>query len=147
MIRLSKILVPVDGSANSHRALSYASFLAECCRAAVGVLHVVNLSAEVAAIGQLSTGGYIPDGVLNDLKETGNAVVNEALKLLPPGVAAIGFSEVGKPAETIVTFCAANGYDLIVIGSRGLGALEQLILGSVSSYVLHHAPCPVMIVR
>lgn len=147
MLKITKILVPVDGSANSHRALAYASYLAERCQAAVGVLHVVDLSARVAAISQLSTGGYVPDGVIDDVRETGNSIVNEAVALLPAGIAVKGFTEVGKTTDTIVAFCAAHDYDLIVIGTRGMGAIEQLVLGSVSSYVLHHAPCPVMVVK
>lgn len=147
MLKFTKILVPLDGSENSHRALAYASYLAGCCGASVGVLHVVNLSSKVAAIGQLGTGGYVPDGVLDELQDTGRSIIDEALALLPSGIAAKGFVEVGRPTDKIVTFCGTNGYDLIIIGSRGLGAIEQLVLGSVSSFVLHHASCPVMIVR
>jgi len=55
--------------------------------------------------------------------------------------------EEGHPGETIVRFAAEKEYDLIVMGSRGLGKFERLLLGSVSNYVAHHASCPVLIVR
>lgn len=141
------ILVPTDGSANSRRALAYAGYLAELCQASVGLLHVVNLSAEVPALNHFSTGGYIPDKVLDDIQESGRLMVNEELKQLPPAVAAKGFLEVGVPTDIIIDFCTRNGYDLIVMGSRGLGMIKELLLGSVSSYIVHHAPCPVMVVK
>lgn len=141
------ILVPVDGSINSERALSYAAYLAVQCSASIGVLHVVNLSSAVAAIGHVGTGGYIPDRVLEDIQEAGRCVIDKALKQLPSQVEAKGFLEIGSPKDTVITFCADKGYDLIVMGSRGLGAIEQLVLGSVSSYVLYHAACPVLVVK
>lgn len=147
MPNFQAILVPVDGSPNSQRALSYAGYLAALCSASVGVLHVVNLSSAVAAIGHVGTGGYIPDRVLEDIQEAGRSIIDEALKQLPPGVTAKGFLEIGSPKDTVIAFCAENGYDLIVMGSRGLGAIEQLVLGSVSSYVLYHSSCPVMVIK
>jgi nucleotide-binding universal stress UspA family protein len=53
--------------------------------------------------------------------------------------------EFGSPRDLICKL--ANGADFLVIGSRGLGSMERLMLGSVSDYVVHHAPCPVLIVR
>ena len=52
----------------------------------------------------------------------------------------------GDPAETIVATAAGNGSDLVVVGSRGFG-MKRLLLGSVSEKVLHHAGCPVLIVK
>ena len=53
----------------------------------------------------------------------------------------------GHPAEEICKYADAQGIDLIVIGSRGRSAFTELLLGSVSSQVLHHATCPVTVVR
>jgi nucleotide-binding universal stress UspA family protein len=55
--------------------------------------------------------------------------------------------EVGHPVDTILHVAKDRGADLIVLGSRGLGGFKRLLLGSVSNGVLHHAPCPVLIVR
>lgn len=52
----------------------------------------------------------------------------------------------GDPGRVICEV-ALDGYDLVVVGSRGLTDVNSLLLGSVSSYVSQHAPCPVMIVR
>ncbi|BBB91399.1 MAG TPA: universal stress protein [Methylomusa anaerophila] len=147
MVAFQRILLPVDGSANSQRALAYAVYLAELCQAAVGILHVVNLSQAISAIGQVDTGGYIPGQVLEDLKEGGRQILDKAVQQLPATVAAQGFLEIGTPPEVIVTFANKHGYDLIVMGSRGRSAIKGLLLGSVSSYVLHHAACPVMVTK
>lgn len=141
------ILVPIDGSANSRRTLAYAGYLAGRCHASVGILNVVNLSAEMSSVGLINTGGYIPDRVLKDIQNSGQSIVDEALKQLPSTIEAQGFVEIGVPTEAIVAFGIENGYDLIIMGSRGLGAFKEFVLGSVSSYVLHHAPCPVMVIR
>jgi nucleotide-binding universal stress UspA family protein len=55
--------------------------------------------------------------------------------------------EVGHPVDHIVTLAEKEKVDLIVMGSRGLGGLQSFLLGSVSDRVLHHAHCPVLIIR
>jgi len=56
-------------------------------------------------------------------------------------------TEVGHPAEVIVRIAEDDGYDLIVLGSRGMTAFKSFLLGSVSDKVSHHAHCPVLIVK
>jgi len=70
-----------------------------------------------------------------------------ALQQIPETVKARTFLEIGLPTETIVDFCQEKDCDLIIMGSRGLGAIKQLFVGSVSNYVLHHAGCPVLVIR
>jgi len=53
----------------------------------------------------------------------------------------------GAPGRTICTVAKTWGADLIVMGRRGLGGLKELVLGSSSNYVLHHAPCSVLVVQ
>ena len=55
--------------------------------------------------------------------------------------------EEGHPGKTIVQFAEHRHSDLIVMGGRGLGGFERMLLGSVSTYVTHHANCPVLVVR
>ncbi|MGI9120532.1 MAG: universal stress protein [Acidimicrobiales bacterium] len=56
-------------------------------------------------------------------------------------------TEPGDPASVICQVAADDGFDLIVVGSHGAGFVRRLLMGSVSHHVLHHAPCPVMVVR
>jgi nucleotide-binding universal stress UspA family protein len=53
----------------------------------------------------------------------------------------------GDPASKIVGYADKGGFDMIVMGSRGLGRFKEMMLGSVSSKVLHHAKCSVLIVK
>jgi nucleotide-binding universal stress UspA family protein len=55
--------------------------------------------------------------------------------------------ELGDHAQVIIDTANKNHYDLIIMGSRGLSVFKELLLGSVSFKVMHHASCPVMVVR
>lgn len=141
-----KILVPVDGSKNSFKAVQHAAYLAACCQAEISILHVATLYKNIPVYTQLST-SYVPPWFYDDVEQFGRQVLEEAQKLLPPTVTRHTFLEKGSPVEVIPEFADAHGYDLIVIGSRGLGTLKGLVMGSVSTHVVHHAPCPVLVVR
>jgi nucleotide-binding universal stress UspA family protein len=76
------------------------------------------------------------------------AELSEAAKTLRAQAPAIETAVVtGKPADAIVRDIERCGTDLVVLGARGASAVTRLVLGSVSEAVLHHAPCPVLIVR
>ena len=51
------------------------------------------------------------------------------------------------PRETLVLYCEAHKFDLLVVGSRKLTRMQQILLGSTSKYCLHHAPCSVLIYK
>jgi nucleotide-binding universal stress UspA family protein len=53
--------------------------------------------------------------------------------------------DAGEPAEQIVAEAADGSYDIVIVGSRGRGAMGRLVLGSVSAEVIAHAPCPVLV--
>jgi nucleotide-binding universal stress UspA family protein len=55
--------------------------------------------------------------------------------------------ETGPPGPVICEVAEARGSDVVVVGSRGRGAVRRALLGSVSTHVVHHAPCPVMVIR
>lgn len=142
-MQLKKILAPLDGSEMAARALEHAVALARLCQSEIGLLHVVDLNRHISAFEQVSTGGYVPA----EVKESGYALLAQAMRGVPQDVPAQAIVRVGAPAETILDVCREGGYDMIVMGNRGLGTIKQLLLGSVSQYVLHGAPCPVTIVR
>lgn len=56
-------------------------------------------------------------------------------------------SDFGRPDEFLVHMAKDRGAGLIVMGTRGMGTIRRTIMGSISDYVLHHSPCPVMIYR
>ena len=143
MAVFKKILVPVDGSKHAGMALAQAVCLAELCGAALVLLYVVDLNQKISSFEQVSTGGYIPV----EIKNEGEKLLADLRGKIPQTVCVQSVVAVGQPPDTIVETCLQGKYDLIVMGSRGLGKLERVFLGSVRQYVLTHAPCPVMIIR
>jgi nucleotide-binding universal stress UspA family protein len=142
-MQMKKILVPIDGSEQSKHALARATYIAEHCEAQLTILTVIDLNKEISSFERVSTGGYIP----SELKEKGYQLLTECMHDIPREVRAKALVEIGSPAETVVEVYEREQSDLIVIGSRGLNNLKQLVMGSVSQYVLHHASCPVCIVK
>ena len=143
MNAFTKILVPFDGSEHAGRALASAANLAALGGAKLTLLHVVDLNKKISSLEQVSTGGYIPA----ELKEEGYKLLAEALHSLPKEISADTCVEIGAPPMVIVDVCKGGGYDLVIMGSRGLGRLQEFLVGSVSRYVVNAAPCPVMVVR
>lgn len=138
-----RILVPVDGSDYSFRAVKAASSIAEKYRSQVTLLYVVDVPARNPLYSPELTA--FPERVIDDLEREGkNVLVKAAAEFKETKV--YDLVRVGHPAGEILTE-AGNGYDLIVIGSRGLGELKGFLLGSVSDRVSHHARCPVMIIH
>ena len=137
---LKNILVPIDGSEGSDRAVAEAIKLAEVCEAKLNFLYIAN-------INQLAINACLSDVVLEAVTKAGNVILDRAMQMVPSGIKKEAFSETGSPAVAILDFAEHSGTDLIVMGSRGLGRLEGFLMGSVSQYVLQHVHCPVMVVR
>ena len=64
-----------------------------------------------------------------------------------PAVAIEHRTEIGDPGQTICRVAGELGVDVVVVGSRGRGAVKRALLGSVSGHVVHNAPCPVLVIR
>ena len=69
------------------------------------------------------------------------------MEMVPSGIEKEAFSETGSPAVVILDFAAANDIELIIMGSRGLGIVKGVLLGSVSQYIVEQAKCPVLVVK
>jgi nucleotide-binding universal stress UspA family protein len=141
---MSGIIVGIDGSGHSQRALEWALKEAAFRRLPVTVLTVhqavrdnlgfiasypgdLDLTAKAEAAAQAET-----EKVLADLGSS-----------RPKSVTVSGVN--GIPARELIK--AGEGADMIVVGSRGAGGFSRLLMGSVAGQVAQHAPCPVVIVR
>jgi nucleotide-binding universal stress UspA family protein len=141
-----KILVPIDGSHNSLKALSHAVALARCFAAEITILYVSVLSQQVPLYDQVK-GTKIPANVSTDPVNYAKEIITAALKHVPEGIRVQTHTELGDPRIIITELAQQNGYDIIVIGSRGLGTIAGLLLGSVSTYVIRNSKCPVLVVK
>lgn len=142
----SRILVPVDGSDTSFAAVQQAIELALACEAEIKFLYVVNLEDSLLTppvIGKAEA----ETSVLEDVIDKGRRILDEVLDTVPDAVKAKGHCVSGNPETVILREASAGNYDLIVMGSRGLGAIRSVLMGSVSSYVLNNAKCSVMLVK
>ena len=136
MTDIKRILVPVDGSETSDRAIEEAIKIAEVYNSDIHILYVAN-------INQLAINACLSDAILEAVTKAGN----EILEKVPEKINVITTSETGSPSVTITDFADEIKADLVVIGSRGLGLVKGVLLGSVSQYVVEHAPCPALVVK
>lgn len=132
------IVVGYDGSENAQRALERAAGLA-----GDGEVTVV---AAVRAIPPIARGGGAAGEDHDEAVRCERALEQAQAFLAERAVRAHAVKGIGHAGGAIVAEAAARGADLMVVGSRGLTAVERLVLGSVSTHVLHHAPCDVLIV-
>ncbi len=145
-IRYSKILVPLDGSQNSFIALAHAVQMARVFDAEIGLLHVAILMQQVPISTQFNA-VYLPESILTHMQDFGDIVLKEAVKQIPEEIRVQTYNEIGSPTLVIPEFAEKHNYNLIIIGSRGLGIIKGLLMGSVSSHVVNYAKCPVLVVK
>jgi nucleotide-binding universal stress UspA family protein len=136
----SRILWATDGSDNADRALAVAKSLASQERAPLTIAHVVQ---KIATSGDKALGWYADeDRVTAKLKRIEAELSEEGLDVTLTVVNHVG----PQPAHEIADLARETGADLIVVCTRGHGALPGLLLGSVTQRLLHVAPCPVLVV-
>ena len=136
MVTYKTIVVPTDGSENAKRALEHALAVADRNQAELIVVHVANIVSAISNFDQTPiSGGYVSEQIAEDMEET------------PAGVKVKSVFEVGSPGPALLAVAKKYNADLIVMGSRGLGPLKGLFMGSVSSYVTSHSTCPVLIIK
>ncbi|GIX27186.1 universal stress protein [Pelomicrobium sp. G1] len=142
---MAKLLVPVDGSENSLRAVDFVIKKAGWYREPVEI-HLINVQPPIVS-GNVTM--FISQDQLNDYYQ------EEGLKALEPARAKLDGAQVpykhhilvGDPAEMIARFARERGCDQILMGTRGLGAIGSLLLGSVATKVIHLADVPVLLVK
>ncbi len=148
MISYKTIVVPVDGSENSKLAVEHAIAIAKGGTADLLLVHVANIVSAISSFDQTPiSGGYVSEQLAEDLEEKGKEILGDAMKEVPSNVTVKSVFEVGSPGPAVLAVAKKYNADLIVMGSRGLGLLKGIFLGSVSSYVTSHATCPVLIVK
>ncbi len=140
---MEKILVPVDGSEQSHKAVAFAADLAKHYNATLHLLHAFKLTIIPEGLGEYVASERAQLQALGDKIIT--AAEGEAKE---HGIERIEATVVeGDPAERIIDYAKEHDVDIIVVGSRGLGTFKELLLGSVSSKVSHRADRTCVIVR
>lgn len=150
--KIRKFLVPVDGSKNSIRALSFAINLAKFTKSKIVILHVLPTDVSSMSIVELMKplSSIQTKGYEAKLTKRGQKIIETAMNRCKQN--RVGFSSKiikGNPGYDAIKYAhnKKNSIDLIIMGSRGEGHAEEILLGSVSYHVVHKSKVPVMIVK
>jgi len=141
---MAKVLVPVDGSANSDRVIDH--LIVQQAAEGAMELHLLNVQIPVDSgharmfVAQEDVEAYHREEGLQALKSARE-------KLDAAGVKYHWHVAVGHIADTIIRFAQAQAFDRIVMGTHGRSALAHLLLGSVASDVSRHAGIPVTMIK
>ncbi|MDW7738660.1 MAG: universal stress protein [Bacillota bacterium] len=148
-----KILVCTDGSEHSQKALEKVSSIAsELNVEEVAIIHVYDNKSDLSSL----TSEYITAEILEGIKKAMEVhekereeILEEAQKFFnEKNIKARKIFKEGHPSHTIINVANEEGFDLIVVGSRGFGGLKKIFLGSVSNAVVQEARnCSVLIVK
>ena len=141
---MKKILVATDGSENSERALIEAKEYAKCSGAEITILTIV----EYLVMKPYASVEYpvMPDN--EELEDVGESVLTNSLKLFTDFNGKLNTKlRRGNPADEIIREADSEDYDLVVMGSKGLGVFSRTILGSVSNKVLNNSKKNILIVK
>ena len=142
-MKLSRILVPVDASDTSRRALQFAANLAQEMQAKLDILHVTYFTSETDAQEE----SWLPDEIAGHVRSDEAATQTMVEGCMSDKVAYQYHCRTGIPVEEILQFAEESLPDLIVTGGRGLGVVEGFFAGSVSQELVERAQTAVMVVK
>jgi nucleotide-binding universal stress UspA family protein len=144
---LNRILVPVDFSAHSDKAVRYAMTLATKFGARLSLLHVIE---DPFVTGAWRAEAFVPNipELLNELVRAAEGQIAESKKRLAAQGCVVETAVVtGQPSHAIVAHATEGGFDLIVMGTHGRTGLSHAFMGSIAERVVQKAPCAVLTVR
>jgi len=139
---IKKILVPLDGSKNSIRALDMAIHIARQSHETITALSI----KPVPGIYAIHPLGFLDFNSISEIKKLLESAKVRAAK---KGIQLTGKMIVGEPGQDIAQFAnnVKNKIDLVVMGNRGRSSAKEIFLGSTSNHVLHKSKKPVLIVK
>ncbi len=136
------ILLAFDGSEHARQAAKLAGGLARGQKSAPILWLVTVMDSIPHDLGE----PYLSQ-LIEQRTAAGQEMTREAALLIGEGVEIHNELLFGSPAECILQVAETRGCDLIVMGTRGLGVLQGLLLGSQAQKVINNAPCPVLVVK
>lgn len=146
---IKKLLIALDGSDHSLKAVDFASEIAASLKATLIILNVVKSQEIPKGLREYADLEHIPGLDIDILKKVaGDLVANTQIRAKEKGVGdVVGEVEEGPVARTIIARAKHHDADMIVVGSRGFGNIEATLRGGVSHRVELLAKCPVLTIR
>lgn len=138
--------MPVDGSEISYKALDVALFFSEKLGSNITAIHVM----EDIPVTNIESQKLLNDmlEILAICKQQGENILSKCSKAAKnKGLNVNTVPLNGNPALIILDFCKNGKYDVIIMGNREIGKIKEIILGSVSSKILHNSTCPVLLIK
>ena len=142
-MKRKRILVPVDGSEGSAQAVALAGEVALATGCTLDILHVSYFDSKTDS----QADSWLPDEVAGAVGNQQQEVLDKARASLPENLVADFHLRTGNPVEEILRFAHQQQDWLIVVGGRGLGAVEGFLMGSVSQQLLEESPVSVLVAR
>jgi nucleotide-binding universal stress UspA family protein len=142
-LRLRHILVPVDFSDSSRKALQYAEPLARQFQAEIQLVHVAEIVAPPPDLMIVAD----TEALSAENRELGAKRLAGWQQALGSRVRVNSTVRLGNPKHEIIQTAKETNTDLIVMGMHGRSGLARLLTGSTTEHVVRHAPCPVLVVR
>lgn len=148
---IKKVLVAIDGSENSERALEFALDFSDKYGAALTVINVTESSGVASVPPEIAA--YTSDSmvvVARDLRRFHEDILGKAMaraKATKPNLSVSTTLREGNPASEIIALAKEDNFDVVVVGHRGISKVREMFLGSISDKVTHSLSCTVIIVR
>ncbi len=140
MAKFNKILVPLDGSANSIRGLDRAIEIAKDGNAEITGFYVFHLP--------ITAGIKYTQKMKDEAQKKAVKAIGPAMNKAQKAGATFKYkTSGGHTGSEIVKFAQKGKFDMIVIGARGVGGAKEAFLGSTSNYVMHKTKVPVLVVK
>lgn len=139
MLNYKNILVPYDGSDHARKALEHAIDLAKCSKECK--MYVATVFSKTKALK------HAQGTDVEELKASAKEELEKAIKEIPQNIEKEAIFIEGEPRPELLTISEDKNCDLIVMGSRGLGPIEGILMGSVSSYLVSHSKAQVYIIK
>ncbi len=157
MLLFEKILVPLDGSEHSLRALEIAIQIAKKFGGKITLIHVYSVTVRPVIMPEPTT--LTPPGVPvmtpTEVSRVVEATRKAGANILADGEQKVKAEEIqvetmlaeGQTVEEITRAAKEDKFGLIIMGARGISRIREILLGSVSDGVIRNAPCPVLVVK
>ena len=145
---MKRILVATDGSDHARKAIDFACDIASKNNATIYLVHVVPLGHLTSQVGWPSAPGEV-ENFMDWMRREGEGIIEQAGKESEAkGVKTVqSYLLEGDPASEILQFAKENDVDMVVVGTRGAGSAETLLLGSISQKIRHLSPSTCVTVK
>lgn len=150
-------MVPLDGSEHSLRALTIATEIAKKFSGKISLIHVYSVSVSPVMVPEPTTltPPITPILTPTEVSKTVETIRKASMRILEEGEQKVKAEGVevetilkeGHVVQEIIKTAEEGNFDLVVIGARGISKIRELLLGSVTDGVIHHASCPVLVTR